>query len=133
MSYCKDSYCRGSHCVCQIVREIVSAQDEAANNVDDGCCLSSCEQSIHDLLAPSTGNNASGHTTIPFILYCKSSCRPFFGSGVYQTSENAENLFGGVRTPIFRAKNFINDEDCCVRLELLAPVAGTTIIDDADD
>lgn len=124
--------CNGnSTCVCNVVRDIVSAQDEVTNN-NGGCCSTSCEQSIRDLLSPSTGNNnATGYTTIPFILYCKENCSPFISSSVYQApiGNTGNTYFGCVETPVFRAKKFVDDGDCCVILELLLPATegGATI------
>ncbi|WP_226036257.1 CotY/CotZ family spore coat protein [Aquibacillus saliphilus] len=104
-------------CVCDVVRDIVDAQDEVNNNG----CSTGCKQSIRDLLSPQSGNNVN--TTIPFILYCK-DCNPFIGSGVFQGELGASGntFFGCVETPIFRAKEFVDDSDCCVKLELLLPV-----------
>ncbi|MDC3415270.1 CotY/CotZ family spore coat protein [Terrihalobacillus insolitus] len=106
-------------CVCDVVREIVRAQDAVINNND--CCTASCENSIRDLLSPSQVGNVN--TTIPFILYCK-DCDPFIGSGVFQgeLGESGNTFFGCVETPIFRAKKFVEGSDCCVKLELLLPV-----------
>ncbi|MDC3426176.1 CotY/CotZ family spore coat protein [Aquibacillus sp. 3ASR75-11] len=106
-------------CVCDVVREIVRAQDAVTNNND--CCTTSCENSIRDLLSPSQVGNVN--TTIPFILYCK-DCDPFISSGVFQgeLGESGNTFFGCVETPIFRAKKFVEGSDCCVKLELLLPV-----------
>lgn len=116
MSY----YCNQDQCVCSVVREIVDAQDEVSNDGD--CCSTGCDQSIRDLLSPARGKD-NDYNTIPFALYCKGSCGPFVGSGVYQTpgSGNANGYFGCVESPIFRAKEFLNDGSCCVKLELLLP------------
>lgn len=116
----------GDNCICHVVRKIVDAQDEVANNNAD-CCSTSCEQSIKDLLSPTTNNNTTGNTTIPFILYCKDNCSPFISSAVYQApiSNTGNTFFGCVETPVFRAKKFVNDGDCCVILELLLPVTET--------
>lgn len=127
------SYCANDHCVCNMVKDIVAAQDEAAKNADDGCCSTSCEQSIQDLLRPSPGNSVTGHSTIPFVLYCQKSCRPFVSSGVYQTTDNDDVVYDCIKSPIFRAKNFTDDNSCCVRLELLAPVSDGNMIDDTDE
>src|SRR5690625_7870735 len=78
MSY----YCNQDQCVCSVVREIVDAQDEVSNDGD--CCSTGCDQSIRDLLSPARGKD-NDYNTIPFALYCKGSCGPFVGSGVYQT------------------------------------------------
>lgn len=106
-------------CVCDVVRDIVAAQDAVITN--DHCCSTSCEQSIEQLLSPQA--EANGNTTIPFILYCK-DCTPFIGSGVFQgqLGQSGNTFFGCVETPIFRAKKFVEGSDCCVKLELLLPV-----------
>ena len=105
-------------CVCDVVRNIVEAQDTVVNN---NCCTTSCEQSIRQLLSPQMSN--ARNTTIPFILYCK-DCEPFIGSGVFQDEigMSGNTFFGCVETPIFRAKKFVRGSDCCVKLELLLPV-----------
>ncbi|WP_163971485.1 CotY/CotZ family spore coat protein [Oceanobacillus halotolerans] len=113
------------NCVCDVVRDIVAAQDEVANNNDNGCCSTGCENSIEQLLSPAGINGTTPvNDTIPFILYCKGECEPFIGSGVYQAQlgGSPNTYFGCVETPIFRAKEFVDDEECCVRLELLLPV-----------
>ncbi|MEC5424552.1 CotY/CotZ family spore coat protein [Virgibacillus sp. C22-A2] len=111
------------NCVCDIVRDIVDAQDEVNNN--DDCCTTSCEDSIRQLLSPTGNGNGNGPTSIPFILYCKGDCDPFIGSGVIQKpiGQSGNVAFRCVESPIFRAKKFVNDDkDCCVKLELLLPV-----------
>ncbi|WP_174615616.1 CotY/CotZ family spore coat protein [Virgibacillus ihumii] len=125
------------NCVCDVVSEIIKAQDEVSNN-GNGCCDTGCDQSIRDLLSPSqNGNGPNGPTTIPFILYCKGTCKPFIASGVYRdlvTGTNA-TFFNCLESPIFRAKGFADDDECCVRLELLAPVnsEGNVTIERADE
>lgn len=118
-------------CVCDIVRDIVRAQDD----VQDDCCNSSCEQSIDDLLSPSTGNGARP-TTVPFTLLCEGNCKPFIGSGVFEAplGGSGNTFFGCVESPIYRAKNFVDNGECCVRLELLLPVTegGSTPGPDGD-
>lgn len=108
-------------CVTDTIRRIIKAQDE----VREDCCVSSCESSIKQL-KKSRNDLSPQNTTIPFILYCNSSCKPFIGSGVFQApmgnpSRN-RNFFGSVETPIFRAKSFAKDSENCVKLELLLPV-----------
>src|SRR5699024_732070 len=104
-------------CVCSVVKNIVNVQDEA---VDD--CSLSCETSIQQL--KNGGNNMdTRNTTIPFMLYCGGACEPFIGNGVFQAPKgNRGTFFGCVETPVFRAKRFVKDSDCCVVLELLLPV-----------
>lgn len=107
------------HCVCDIVKNIVKAQDEAANMYS---CPTSCNRSIHQLLSQGN-NNGPQNSTIPFILYCKDSCKPFVGSGVSRISNDNEPFFECVESPVFRAKKFVKRNNCCVRLELLLPVS----------
>ncbi|WP_173917614.1 CotY/CotZ family spore coat protein [Halobacillus sp. Marseille-Q1614] len=106
-------------CVCETVRKIVRAQDEAADM--DGC-NSSCKNSLRELLSP-TGNG-NGPTTIPFALYCKGDCEPFIGSGIFKSPVGGSGMTAlrCVETPIFRAKKFVDEDECCVQLELLLPV-----------
>ncbi|WP_181348593.1 CotY/CotZ family spore coat protein [Thalassobacillus sp. CUG 92003] len=110
----------GESCVCETVRKIVRAQNEVARNRD--CCTTSCEQSIKQLLSPST--NGNGFTTIPFALYCKEDCEPFIGSGISRSSigGGGMNAMKCIQTPIFRAVKFVDKDECCVQLELLVPV-----------
>lgn len=119
--------CSNDNCVCNQVREIVIAQDEITNQ-GDGCCSTGCDQSIKSLLSPTVNNNMNGNTTIPFALYCKGSCGPFIGNGVYQATGETNTYFGCIESPIFRAKEFVDDGSCCVRLEILLPATadGTT-------
>jgi len=106
-----------NECVCEKVREIVKAQDA----VDDHCCDSSCEQSINDLLSPAGGNGTA--TTVPFTLLCKGTCEYFIGRGIFQGNGGSEGtFFGCVESPVFRAKSFTDEDECCVKLELLLPV-----------
>lgn len=111
------------NCVRDVVRGIVVAQNEVNNN-NDGCCSTSCERSIEELLSPSTNGNMNRPTTIPFILYCKGDCDAFIGSSVYrsQIGQSGNFAFNCVETPIFRAKQFVDDSEDCVKLELLQPV-----------
>lgn len=108
-------------CVCSVVKRIVDKQDLVGDNGND--CSTGCDRSIHQLLA---GNTGPVNTTIPFILYCDGTCEAFVGSGVFQAASGAHSgsFFGCVESPIFRAKQFVKGSDCCVRLELLLPVAG---------
>lgn len=109
----------GEDCVCEIVRAIIDAQDQVNG---DNCCTTGCEQSIADLLSPAT-NGANGNNTIPFILYCKGDCDAFVASSVVQRPAGGGGVsFNCITSPIFRAKKFVDDEECCVVLELLQPV-----------
>lgn len=103
---------RDSHCVRDILKEIVRVQNEVA--ALDNCCDTSCERSIRDLLSPASEN---GNTTIPFLLYCK-DCKPFFASGLKAKNGNG---YYCIETPVFKAKKFVDDN--CVKLELLKPVS----------
>ncbi|WP_138415999.1 CotY/CotZ family spore coat protein [Aquibacillus sediminis] len=107
-----------SDCVCEVVRDIVDAQDAVVNNHR---CTTSCKKSINQLLSPQADDMVN--TTIPFILYCK-DCHPFIGSGVFQgeLGGSGNTFLGCVETPIFRAVKFVDGSDCCVKLELLLPV-----------
>lgn len=130
------STCKSSHCVCEKVREIVIAQDRVSNDNND-CCTTGCDRSIEDLLSPVANNSTVRETTIPIVLYCKGDCEPFFGSGISQElrtppGEGRFN-FECVETPVFRAKKFDEDNECCVQLELLEPVnAGGQPVNGAD-
>ncbi|WP_431801403.1 CotY/CotZ family spore coat protein [Halobacillus andaensis] len=105
-------------CVCETVRKIVRAQDEVA----DGC-FTGCAESIRDLVSPTSNENGPA-TSIPFALYCKGDCSPFIGSGIFSSplGDSGMSALRCVKTPIFRAKKFVDEEECCVQLELLLPV-----------
>lgn len=106
-------------CVCDIVRKIVDAQNEV---IENNSCATSCDRSIQQLRGKSFDTE---NTTIPFILYCSGSCEPFMGSGVFQApaTHDRESFFGCVETPVFRATQFVGNNNCCVRLELLIPIS----------
>jgi hypothetical protein len=104
-----------SECVCDVVRKIVRAQNEVAA-AQDNCCTTGCEQSIEQLLAPTTAN---GPTTIPFLLYCKGDCDLFFATGVRPHN----SMFDCIETPVFKANSL--KKDCCVEIELLEFETGT--------
>ncbi|QHE51481.1 CotY/CotZ family spore coat protein [Pontibacillus sp. HMF3514] len=91
-------------CVCDILKEIVDAQNDVTDD-----CNSSCEQSINELMGDVGGNSLD---TVPVILYCK-DCKPFKGFGARRGE------IGDIRESfIFRVKEV--DEDCeCALLELL--------------
>ncbi|WP_010529954.1 CotY/CotZ family spore coat protein [Lentibacillus jeotgali] len=94
------------NCVCDILKEIVEAQ----NDVIENCCSTSCEQSISDLLGDNEGGN--GLDTVPVILYCKDSCKPFQGFGA-----NPDDIGEMTSSFFFRVKRV--DDDCCAVVELL--------------
>ncbi|MDQ0351560.1 hypothetical protein J2R98_001374 [Alkalibacillus filiformis] len=110
---CKDFDCKDNKCVCKTVRKIAEAQDAV---VTPDCDIS-CKQSIQDLVSPAT---TTGNDTIPFVLYCKGTCKPFFGSGVLQAMVGPNRVFRCFESPIFRVSKI--HKDCCADLELLLPV-----------
>ncbi|MFB4168347.1 CotY/CotZ family spore coat protein [Virgibacillus sp. JSM 102003] len=102
---CGKDFDTGS-CVCDILREIVDAQ----NDVVENCCDTSCERSISDLLGET--DNGNGLDTVPVILYCKDSCKPFKGFGAHPDD------IGDVQASFyFRVKRVM--DDCCAVVELL--------------
>ena len=107
---CHSCSCSKSSCVCETVRKIVYAQ----NKVRYKRKCSGCKESIAQLKGKHT-NTRQRHTTIPFVLYCKSNCRPFIAEGI-QKPHNS------ICTPFLKAKSFVDDYSCCVRVELLCPV-----------
>ncbi|NIK12765.1 CotY/CotZ family spore coat protein [Alkalibacillus almallahensis] len=111
---CNELDCKDSKCVCKTVRKIADAQDA----VDDQGCDVGCKQSIDDLLSPASPS--SGNDTVPFILYCKGSCRPFVGNGILQGTTGNNRTFRCFESPIFRVSKI--HKDCCADLELLLPV-----------
>lgn len=97
-------------CVCEILRDIVDAQ----NDVIENCCDTSCEQSINDLLGESDPGN--GLDTVPVILYCAGDCKPFKGFGAKRGGTLGS--IGEMKASfIFRVKTVT--DDCCAVLELL--------------
>ncbi|WP_284140805.1 MULTISPECIES: CotY/CotZ family spore coat protein [unclassified Virgibacillus] len=109
------------HCVCSTVHKIVAAQDKKA--AEGHHCRASCENSIKQLLSPRKNNNDK--TIIPFILYCKYSCKPFIASGIFKHpiyNYPKHSYYGCLETPVLKAKKFIKGTHCCVQVELLQPV-----------
>ncbi|MFC3039961.1 CotY/CotZ family spore coat protein [Virgibacillus xinjiangensis] len=104
-----------SHCICDVVKEIVKAQKEIEEDYGSGDCYSSIQQ----LRGAAHGPR---NTTIPFLLYNQGSDKPFKGAGVFRApmSKRKDHFFGSVESPIFRARKF--SDKCCVNLELLLPV-----------
>lgn len=96
----------GGHCVCNILRDIARAQKDIAEFE----CDTSCERSISDLLGQTDSPNHLD--TVPFILYCKDSCKPFKGYGA-----SGKNMGKMVASYYFRVKNVT--DDCCAVIELL--------------
>ncbi|MFA1820910.1 CotY/CotZ family spore coat protein [Virgibacillus oceani] len=108
---------KSEDCVKNIITRIIKVQDEAMED----SCFSACDSAIQQLRK---GNSLGPvNTTIPFILYCE-DCKPFMGSGVFQApmGKKSGNFFGSAETPILRAKHFVKDSDCCIRVELLLPI-----------
>lgn len=127
------------YCVKDVVRKILDAQRRATDE-DSYSCATSCERSIDDLLSPDRHFRPTRYTTIPFMLICKDSCKPFVGSGF--TSRRGRRggrrgHFHCVESPVFKVKGFKRGSDSCVTLELLAPVhdhyGGDHHHDDCDD
>ncbi len=102
---CGKDFDTGS-CVCDILREIVDAQ----NDVVENCCDTSCERSISDLLGET--DNGNGLDTVPVILYCKDGCSPFKGFGA-----DPDNVGDMQASFYFRVKRVM--DDCCAVVELL--------------
>ncbi|MBM7554005.1 CotY/CotZ family spore coat protein [Thalassobacillus pellis] len=92
------------NCVSDILNEIVAAQNDVLSE-----CSSSCEQSINDLLGESNG---AGRDTVPVLLYCKGTCKPFKGFGAPRGAVG--DVVGSF---YFRVKEV--DDDNCATLELL--------------
>ncbi|WP_284139396.1 MULTISPECIES: CotY/CotZ family spore coat protein [unclassified Virgibacillus] len=111
-------------CVCDILKEIEAAQ----NDVVENCCTTSCEQSISDLLGETEPGN--GLDTVPIILYCKDSCKPFKGFGALPNS--ADNSTGPIKASfLFRVKRV--DDDCCAVIELIKSADENTPCKHLDD
>lgn len=114
----------GANCVARVIREIVKAQNDVVNDV---CCDVSCEQSISDLLGETeNGNNLD---TVPVILYCKGTCKPFKAYAVNEARYGGERVndrptLGDVESSFFFRPKSVTNDNCAV-LELL--------IDDACD
>lgn len=113
----------GGACVTSIVRRILDAERRAAE-AGTTQCVTSCEQSIEDLLSPSHSGRPTRFTTIPFMLHCKGTCKTFVASGF--TSRNnrggRNQHFHCISSPVFKVRGFVRGDNNCVRLELLKPV-----------
>ncbi|MEI3604205.1 CotY/CotZ family spore coat protein [Pseudogracilibacillus sp. SE30717A] len=103
-------------CIKEIVRRILNAQREA---VDE--CVTSCENSIEDLLTQRVRRRRN-ETTIPFMLICKESCKPFVGAGFISRGRRDRD-FECVESPILRVRDFVRGSKSCVNVELLLPVS----------
>ncbi|RPF51152.1 CotY/CotZ family spore coat protein [Aquisalibacillus elongatus] len=121
-NYHDDFDCKNNKCVCKTVRKIAEAQDEVAGLTDDNCDVS-CKQSVRDLLSPTA--NGNGNDTVPFILYCKGTCHPFFGSSILQGTTGGggggRSVLRCFESPIFRVSKV--KKNCCAEIELLLPVS----------
>lgn len=135
MSYYEKSSSNGVLCVAGTVKKIIEAQNKILEKESD-CCTTSCNCSVKNLLSPGQDPNVNFNNTIPFILTCKKTCRPFLGTGVFTgLNDNDDRFFGCISTPIFKAKQFAQDSENCVELELLLPVDadGNIITPDTDN
>lgn len=111
-------------CIVNIVKNIVKAQHRAVEAEED-TCFTSCDRSVADLLTDFKPNRRRlRFNTIPFILYCKSTCKPFIGSGIIRKYDSSADRteFKCIESPVFRVKNFVRGSDHCVLLEILKPV-----------
>lgn len=108
-------------CIRDIVRKIIDAQRKVAG-VDAVTCITSCEQSIEELLSPSHDSRPSRHTTIPVMLF--DGCgKAFVGSGfVRSEAGNRRSHLKCVDSPVFKVKGFAPNSNNCVRVEILLPV-----------
>jgi len=107
-------------CVTDVVRNIVKAQHRAVEAEED-TCLTSCDRSIMDLLDDFEPNRRRlRFNTIPFMLYCSETCKPFVGTGFIRRG----GKFTCLESPVFRVKNFVRGSNHCALLEILTPVHG---------
>lgn len=120
-SSCQRQQSSREHCIKDIVRQIVRAQKKAAER-DTVTCITSCERSINDLLSPDRDRRPR-HTTIPFMLVCKNSCKYFVGSGIVKNFVAGEPIFECIESPVFKARGFVKGSNHCVKLELLTPLS----------
>lgn len=93
-------------CVCNVLKEIARAQSDIIEN----CCDTSCEKSINELLGEKEVLNDLD--TVPVLLYCKDSCKPFKGYGAHPRS------IGKMQASYYFRVKSVTD-DCCAVLELL--------------
>lgn len=98
--------CESGNCVCAVLKEIARAQ----KNINEFKCDTSCERSINDLLGETEARN--NLDTVPFILYCRDSCKPFKGFGAHP-----RNIGKVISSFYFRVKSVSNN--CCAVIELL--------------
>lgn len=118
---CGKDFNTGS-CVCDILAAIAAEQNDNNNE----CCLSSCEQSLRELVGGVAANNFN---TIPVQLICTgvnnapgnsaaTTCGVVFEATGYR--RNSMTTFEGVTSTFFRVKS-VDDNGCAV-LELLCGV-----------
>lgn len=105
MSCSKDFH--GENCVCNVLREIARVQSDISTPDD---CDTSCDRSISDLLGET--NNRKGLDTVPLILYCKDSCKPFKGYGARR------GHIGIIESSFYFRVQKVKD-NCCAVIELL--------------
>ena len=122
---CRNNYYENDACIIDTVRRILNAQREAVEDLSRGCSTS-CDQSIEDLLSPQRDRKPTRHTTIPFMLICNDSCKPFVGSGFVNRNRDGSrrNQFECIESPVFKVRGFERGSNSCVKLELLLPVGG---------
>jgi hypothetical protein len=104
-----------SNCVCDTLLAIVEAQDQVNPRND---CNFGCNRAIQELVGGAVNGGAD---TIPVILYCKSTCEPFQGTGVRRNpdfGQGAASLFEVVCGCVFRVVD-VDPETCCATLEIL--------------
>lgn len=112
---------QSGHCVKNTIQLIINAQRKAVEK-ETVTCLTSCERSIDDLLSPDRDRRRPRHTTIPFMLICKNSCKQFIGSGVVKRYGSNGRYFECLESPVFKARGFVRGSNNCVKLELLLPI-----------
>ncbi|UCZ51935.1 spore coat protein [Bacillus shivajii] len=101
------------NCVCDVLLDIADAQDQTT----DTDCITSCEQSIRELLG---GMAPTNFNTVPFQLLCACEDEPFTATGYVRTNGTA----AVIESSFFRVDS-IDEKDCCAVLELLiAPEIG---------
>ncbi|WLV25597.1 CotY/CotZ family spore coat protein [Aciduricibacillus chroicocephali] len=112
-------YCH-EQCVCRTVRKIIEAQDKVTKR--NKHCSTGCEKSIRDLLKTSRPSRNEA-TTIPFVLYCKGTCKPFIVETIEHASMKCfdQKWYRCVKSPFLKAKKIILGSKCCAVVEILLP------------
>lgn len=115
-----EKHCHNESCVCKSVKKIIEAQDKVAEKAHDRTC--GCEQSIRDLLKPASCRPDS-KTTIPLILYCKGSCKPYIAEVVEHAEMECfdQKYYRCLKSPFLKAKKMLPGSKCCVIAEILIP------------